>query len=327
MEYLDEECVAQRQIRKKPKSSYFYHLRSNITNNHPPTVDSVPNLNSTIVKRVNNTPIRFQEALGRALDQPQKVFESLRDAFLERYSDELRRELPAFHIIKKDVGVAVQERFLQAASQHGGYLHLGYHGTNLNNHPSIYRNGFKLPGGSDVKVVNGNTHGCGVYTSIVGNSWLSRQFCSRCGDLLICAVVEDQKQNEKRDKNKSKEYVSGWFIKRDTRHLREVGHARIVKTPAYVVPIATAQRREPQADQRNLPILTGASPNKNGTPWLGRRRAAVGDTVGWISPIIDDRDTRARRVLRKRAKKSRNLYRYLQRDAKHDLLSNNFLVS
>jgi len=262
---------------------YTYNCSTRDLESHPPPPGTAPNPDDSRMRNGRDQdPANFAQLKMAANPKSANAFEDLRDSFMEAFADVLEADLPGWKLHLPQVGSTARERFMRAAAQHQGNVHLGYHGTMARNHDSIYRHGFIVPGLGDLKVRNGATHGHGVYTSVAGSTWLSRQFCDTPA-MLVCAVVEDG-QSECNRHASTPGTIAGWRIKRDTEHLREVGSARIVKDSAYIVPIATASTAMESGPLECDTSTSGLSPNKAGCPWYGRRRTLHHGSVAWIAP-------------------------------------------
>jgi hypothetical protein len=70
-------------------------------------------------------------------------------------------------------------------------IRLGYHGTAIENLPSILQQGLRVPGNGGVRVVNGAAHGVGIYTASMGHADLSQGFVRGGNSMLVCGIIDE----------------------------------------------------------------------------------------------------------------------------------------
>jgi len=135
----------------------------------------------------------------------QGEFGVFRDSFLAHYEKHIHRGLraaltPDVELHVAPVSHVVQKRFMNCFAKHSaGFVCPGFHGTDINNHRSIYQNGLLIPGdGNKLKVVNGEAYGRGIYTAKVNAAWLSGGFCS-VPRMLVCAVIQSPAVHHHKD--------------------------------------------------------------------------------------------------------------------------------
>lgn len=122
-------------------------------------------------------------------------FKSLRRAFLEMHEGAITRGLESVfgqvRLHPAPLHEDVKARFMRSFSEFPGVeVRPAFHGTDLKNHSSIFRNGLLIPGmGNSLKVVHGAVHGTGIYTANIDAAWLSRGFCS-APVMLVCGVLQ-----------------------------------------------------------------------------------------------------------------------------------------
>lgn len=124
-------------------------------------------------------------------------FNTFRNKFFSLHETSLRKMLGVglVDIRPAPMGDQVSSKFmhcLQGGIKHGKVPEArpAWHGTDVNNHESIFSRGLLIPGvGNDLSIVNGAVHGRGIYTANLDALWLSMGFCS--GPLiLVCAVLQ-----------------------------------------------------------------------------------------------------------------------------------------
>lgn len=170
-------------------------------------------------------------------------FHALRRDFLSKHGEVLRMELSAVFDGPVELKAAptaphVVQRFMDS-HRHAEAAQLVpvYHGTNAANHSSIFSKGLLVPGyGSGIRSLHGLTHGEGIYTSTVGNAWLSQGFCTE-PRMLVCGVLDDAVPiNEVK--------VLGRFqVSKESESVRHIGAAIVVFDPARIVPLFEARAR------------------------------------------------------------------------------------
>ena len=168
--------------------------------------DPIPNTLNLAKTRQRRTPQKYyllSTSSSREADTPLlKEFIVFRLAFLTHFEDDLRRQCGtnASSITLADVsGEVIKEFFGQlkkcAAAGNKASCTLAFHGTKASNHSSIFQRGLLIPAlHSDVKMVNGNAHGDGIYTSRTASYSLSYgQNGGNYQSVLVCAVIDDSR--------------------------------------------------------------------------------------------------------------------------------------
>jgi len=132
-------------------------------------------------------------------------FGDFRDRFLAHYEKHILRGLrvalvPDVELHVAPVSHVVQKRFMTCFAKHSaGFVCPGFHGTDINNHRSIFQHGLLIPGdGNKLKVAHGEAYGRGIYTAKVNAAWLSSGFCS-VPRMLVCAVIQSPAVQHHRD--------------------------------------------------------------------------------------------------------------------------------
>lgn len=139
-------------------------------------------------------------------------FEHFRSAFLIRNAEDIYKGLQTVFISSVRLSPTllshdVQFGFMSSLRElmeheEDASVSWGFHGTDPANLQSIYERGLLIPGqGNDVKVVNGQVYGRGIYIASAKAAWLSARFCcSTSGrsrkklvftpQMLVCAVLQ-----------------------------------------------------------------------------------------------------------------------------------------
>lgn len=132
----------------------------------------------------------FGDALGgQSFDSIQSLFLSWHEAsILEAVAEVFGSDA---RLYEAPVSETVKQRFMAAYAQYPEYeLRPAFHGSNVQNYPSIFENGLLIPGdGNSVRMAHGAAHGRGVYTANLNAAWLSRGFCSD-PVMLVCGVLQ-----------------------------------------------------------------------------------------------------------------------------------------
>jgi hypothetical protein len=188
-------------------------------------------------------------------------FEKFREKFLADHGMEFCKGLhtcfqgpiqleptPLWHELKLN--------FLEAAT--GGLTGLvvpAFHGTDANNLPGIYRNGFMIPGqGNNLKVAHGSAHGLGIYAATLNNPRISFGFCSGryTGNesMLVCGVIDDSVRRSQAG------FMGHLPIYSDSENIRRVGDAIITFDRRRIAPlfVASRYRATPQTNATNLRV-------------------------------------------------------------------------
>jgi hypothetical protein len=125
-------------------------------------------------------------------------FDTFRKKFLSLHERSLVEALSARNVELRPapLGESVQNAFMHSLrggiGKHGvvPQVRPAWHGTNADNHASIFARGLLIPGiGNDLTIVNGAVHGRGIYTANLNAAWLSLGFCSG-NSILVCAVLQ-----------------------------------------------------------------------------------------------------------------------------------------
>jgi len=160
-----------------------------------------PPLPKQVVERLDllsRLAVEEQQAIEEAMSKEDCVdFETFRDKFLCLHETSLRKMLGAglVDLSPAPMGEQVTSNFmrsLRAGMRHGivPEVRPAWHGTNINNHGSIFSRGLLIPGvGNELSIVNGAVHGRGIYTANLNALWLSLGFCSG-PRVLVCAVLQ-----------------------------------------------------------------------------------------------------------------------------------------
>lgn len=140
------------------------------------------------------------------------------------------------HVRPAPVSADVQQRFLEARTEHrGAELTPGYHGTNVSNLSAIYQRGLLIPGPANgIGVANGSAHGLGVYTAKVNNPHLSWGFCRAPTEMdrkmMVCGILDDAPAM-------GQHYQMGIrTVSRESANVRHVGDAMVIFDDRRVAP-------------------------------------------------------------------------------------------
>mmetsp|Transcript_58998 Transcript_58998/g.110531 ORF Transcript_58998/g.110531 Transcript_58998/m.110531 type:complete len:465 (+) Transcript_58998:60-1454(+) len=168
-------------------------------------------------------------------------FESFRLEFLEQFFGPVCSGLRT--IFRNDIVLrptptskAVQDQFLHAKAEKKGNVSAVFHGTDEKNLPSIYQKGLLVPGGEKgVHILNGASHGNGIYTSKTHNAALSFGFCrGPKRPMLICGVLDSAVPL-------AQPYVLGrHYVTADSKQTRHVGDAIVVFDESCIIPLFEA---------------------------------------------------------------------------------------
>ncbi|CAE7355701.1 unnamed protein product [Symbiodinium natans] len=186
----------------------------------------------------------FQALLDEALQRlsSEDAFDALRIRFLHRHGGNVLRSL------KQGGGVKIQRllpaplsgharsRFLQTyCGGKGGALRPTLHGTNVNNHASIFERGLLIPdpATNGLTVVHGSAHGLGVYSASVSNPCLALGFVQGHGQaaVLVCGVVDDTSCLA------MPQQYCGRMCRRESSNIRVVDDAVIALTSDRIAPL------------------------------------------------------------------------------------------
>jgi hypothetical protein len=278
-------------------------------------------------------------------------FDRLRSSFLEAHQGTIIQELGSgYKLVPADVSEKVQNRFVSTcSSQIPDY---GYHGTRFNNIPAILEKGLLIPGQqSGIRVANGSVHGCGIYTGMPGQSWLSKGFCDS-DHMLVCGIVDPQAappsyfqpgtkpgkitrpiyqgghRNHHRPSSSAssssvvppRQYEIRTFREDDS--IKVVGGARVLFKEEIVAPLFIAQRaNDSTVVLRESAAVQVSTANANKTHMSdrgGRQQLFIkeaGETL-WAPPEAVHRGWNERRMKRIYEAKVRQVTRADQRDAK-----------
>lgn len=147
----------------------------------------------------------------------------MRSVFLEAHEDEIEKGLETVFgqvkLHKAPLDAAIKKRFMKNFLEMPNCeLRPAFHGTNRENHASIFRRGLLIPGdGNELKIAHGAAHGKGIYTANIDAAWLSKSFCSHA-EMLVCGVLQSE------------------FV-------RHVGDAMVVSKADHVVPLFWSENR------------------------------------------------------------------------------------
>jgi len=206
-------------------------------------------------------------------------FENMRTEFLKTHCHDLQ-DAGIGHLQPAPIASHVQNRFLEKCNLYGAKtLVLGYHGTPECNHASIFNEGLLVPGqGNSVRIANGNAHGRGIYIAEKGAEYLSMSFLRGSSKLLVCGVVDntiveqagtEEGQDIKTNKNSRFSFKGGVLAHRcrrqpkrsqqgqkavrtylgcqplhsETKEVRHVGNAMVVRDEKHVAPLFVAETR------------------------------------------------------------------------------------
>jgi len=148
-------------------------------------------------------------------------------------------------------------------SPNGSALRPAFHGTRETNLESIYRSGLLIPGkNNNLRVINGSTHGVGIYTARVSNAALACGF-SRMGSrpILVCGILDDAKElTESRT-------MGRFNVTAESSAVRHVGDAIVVFDEARIAPLFESTSRYEFNRPQSLPQYYGVQ----GAPIYGRQ--------------------------------------------------------
>lgn len=283
------------------------------------------------------------------------TFEGVQQEFLRQHAARIKEEIPGVRLVPTQVGHKVSQNFMQSVSHKSAELLPAYHGTNARNFSSIQEKGLLVPGHGGVTVAHGSAHGVGIYTAVLGNSWLSKGFCDS-DDMFVCGVVdskEDDKEERKeiartakvakaasqsgprfhRTSNKpataiavQSKTIGNFAIHRETANVRHVGGAMVVFDETKVAPLFVAKgigKTSPTPANNVTDLwLRGNSNNRTGACigggyWVGADQVRIGEESFWIPPEDWRNDDGRGKELRHRwTAKARDLERRSRRDMK-----------
>jgi len=133
---------------------------------------------------------------------------------------------------------AAQNRFLEACKGDPRTLLPTFHGTDIANFISILCRGLLVPGASGIRVVNGSTHGIGIYTAKLSAVSLSLGFSRGSNKLLVCGVVDNTTELEKTER------MGAFQVTARSETVRHVGSAVVVSDTAMVAPLFVAEQTD-----------------------------------------------------------------------------------
>lgn len=200
--------------------------------------------------------------------RPFSSWAAVQQKFLDAHLQSLRSELgTGVEISPLHPDSNVQDQFLNSCRTAGVMPLPAYHGTRSRNISSISSRGLLIPGHGGVTVAHGSAHGLGIYTAVLGASYLSRGFMDS-DKLFICGVCDgpDNKaqQEAKRLGAKLLKWTRGislhhrqhrapqktgqgpqsmlgnFRLHKDTGPVRHVGSAMVVFDEARVAPLFLA---------------------------------------------------------------------------------------
>jgi hypothetical protein len=125
-----------------------------------------------------------------------------------------------------------------------GSLVPAFHGTDTKNLPSIYKNGFMIPGqGNNLKVVHGSAHGLGIYAATLNNAGISWGFArgpmGSDKSMLVCGVIDDSLKKSQGG------FMGHLPIHSDSGNIRRVGDAIVSFDRRRIAPLFVASRYKP----------------------------------------------------------------------------------
>lgn len=205
----------------------------------------------------------------------------MREAFLTQHEERFIQDLgPTVTLQPAPIAGHLQHRILESAQRANMVPKLGYHGTAVRNHASIFAHGLRIPGQGGVQVVHGSAHGIGIYTATEGCSNLSWGFVPHCDPqkLLVVGVV-DQKFGKRMARGSGHErgvkfhrqtkkarsaqsHINGRKVHSDKNFVRHVGNARVIFDEQRVMPLFVAN-----ADQRTRPEPVSVSVSASRYPY------------------------------------------------------------
>jgi len=295
-------------------------------------------------KRLKEEKLADASASGDAAPKCPETFDELQNQFLTKYEDDIKWEMPGVTLQKADVGVKVQERFMEAAQQLSNpdeQLIATYHGTNSDNFQSIQQKGLLVPGHGGVSVANGSAHGVGVYTAKLGSSRLSKNFCQGGDKMFVCAVADpkgeklaapasalravqkwigtSQPGGQRYHRNHHKaagapasSKIGNQVGHRERNHVRHVGDAVVVFDERCVTPLLVANGIKEGGSFSTTSFAGNVA--KPGAV-LATRQVKVGEQHFWVPPE-EDRWRKGMLVRRVMNTKARDADRRLAREEK-----------
>jgi hypothetical protein len=179
-------------------------------------------------------------------------FEEFREKFLSDHGMEFCRGLHScfqgpIKLKPTTLWPDLKLKFLDAAMGGlRGSLVPAFHGTDTKNLPSIYKNGFVIPGqGNSLKVAHGSAHGLGIYAASLNNPRISYGFCSGryTGDesMLVCGVIDDSVRSSPAG------FMGSFPIHSDSGNIRRIGDAIVCFDRRRIAPLFVASRYKPPA--------------------------------------------------------------------------------
>jgi len=169
------------------------------------------------------------------------AFEGFRMKFLKDFGTSIGHALQSCYRGEVDLRCApmshaLQSRFLSYKEKQPHQLCAVTHGTDDRNLPSIYHKGLLVPTGSNnVKVLNGLSHGKGIYTAKTHNTALSFGFSKGISrPLLICGALDDAKSLP------APVRCGNHYITAESARVRHVGDAIVVFDETKLLPLFVA---------------------------------------------------------------------------------------
>eukprot|EP00435_Cladocopium_sp_Y103_P050631 s157_g15.t1 len=169
------------------------------------------------------------------------AFEEFRMKFLQDFGSSIGAGLQSCYQGEVELRCApmskhLQSRFLSCKEKQEEQLCPVLHGTEDRNLPSIYQKGLLVPTGqNNVRVLNGSSHGKGIYTAKTQNTALSFGFSKGLSrPLLICGALDDAVVLPKPVQ------CGNHFITAESASVRHVGDAIVVFDESKLLPLFVA---------------------------------------------------------------------------------------
>lgn len=169
------------------------------------------------------------------------AFEEFRMKFLQDFGSSIGAGLQSCYQGEVELRCApmsknLQSRFLSCKEKQPEQLCPVLHGTEDRNLPSIYQKGLLVPTGqNNVRVLNGSSHGKGIYTAKTQNTALSFGFSKGLSrPLLICGALDDAVPLP------APLRCGNHFITAESASVRHVGDAIVVFDESKLLPLFVA---------------------------------------------------------------------------------------
>lgn len=169
------------------------------------------------------------------------TFAKIRAKFLHDFGEEVRVALSdvwgsEIHLQPAPLAAEVASRFAATyVTCQTARLRVTLHGTDVANHPSIFRQGLLVPsrGSSSISIKHGASHGNGIYSATLGNAALATGFCN-ARRILVCSVIDDAVELDQQQR------CGNFWITKESTKVRYVGDAVVVFDPARIAPLFEA---------------------------------------------------------------------------------------